>query len=647
MRNALIAGAVLALALIPGAYAVPTAMPPEERAADITFSGRVLDDESGDPIPNVTVTLRGTSHGTVSDRGGMYRLMVPRTELASSEAVLEASHRGYERAEVPVSVVGDSVRRDIPLRPARVELAPVTAAQVAGADGGMSIVGAPPPMAVPAKRAAFSQFSLHPRHPDWNTEQYAYIEENGFLAADQNPLSTFSIDVDRASYANVRRFILEGQLPPRDAVRIEEMVNYFPYDYPQPEPGSPFSITTEVASAPWNPAHRLLRIGLRSPEVERENLPPSNLVFLIDVSGSMQGPDRLPLVKQSLRLLVNELRASDRVAIVVYAGAAGLVLPSTSGTEKTRIMEAIDRLEAGGSTAGGAGLRLAYDVARENFIRGGNNRVILATDGDFNVGVSSDAEMIRLVEERRREGTFLTVLGFGRGNLKDARMEQMADHGNGNFAYIDGLLEARKVLVSEMGGTLLTVARDVKIQVEFNPAKVRAYRLIGYENRTLAAEDFNDDRKDAGELGAGHTVTALYEVVPVGADSDVEIRDVDSLRYQALTRPSDGSRAAESAFVKVRYKDPDGEQSRLLEHPVPDRVSPPSRDLTFAAAAAGFGMLLRESEHRGSLDVHQVLELARRGQGEDPEGYRADFISLVKAYRRLPQRGDEEAPHWR
>ncbi|HEX6924727.1 MAG TPA: von Willebrand factor type A domain-containing protein, partial [Longimicrobiaceae bacterium] len=629
------------------AYAVPTAMPPEERAADITFSGRVLDGESGDPIPNVTVTLRGTSHGTVSDRGGMYRLMVPRTELASAEAVLEASHRGYERAEVPVSVVGDSVRRDIPLRPARVELAPVTAAQVAGADGGMSIVGAPPPMAVPAKRAAFSQFSLHPRHPDWNTEQYAYIEENGFLAADQNPLSTFSIDVDRASYANLRRFILEGQLLPRDAVRIEEMVNYFPYDYPQPEPGSPFSITTEVASAPWNPAHRLLRIGLRSPEVERENLPPSNLVFLIDVSGSMQGPDRLPLVKQSLRLLVNELRASDRVAIVVYAGAAGLVLPSTSGTEKTRIMEAIDRLEAGGSTAGGAGLRLAYDVARENFIRGGNNRVILATDGDFNVGVSSDAEMIRLVEERRREGTFLTVLGFGRGNLKDARMEQMADHGNGNFAYIDGLLEARKVLVSEMGGTLLTVARDVKIQVEFNPAKVRAYRLIGYENRTLAAEDFNDDRKDAGELGAGHTVTALYEVVPVGADTDVEVRDVDSLRYQTPTRPSDGSRAAELAFVKVRYKDSDREQSRLLEHPVPDRVDPPSRDLTFAAAVAGFGMLLRESEHRGSLDVHQVLELARRGQGEDPEGYRADFISLVQAYRRLPQRGVEEAPHWR
>jgi Ca-activated chloride channel family protein len=420
------------------------------------------------------------------------------------------------------------------------------------------------------------------------------------------------------------------------------MVNYFPYDYPEPRAGNPFSITTEVAAAPWNPAHRLFRIGLRSPEVEGANLPASNLVFLVDVSGSMQGPDRLPLVKQSLRLLVNELRARDRVAIVVYAGAAGLVLPSTSGEEKTRIMEAIERLEAGGSTAGGAGLRLAYDVARENFIRNGNNRVILATDGDFNVGVSSDAEMIRLVEERRQDGTFLTVLGFGRGNLKDAKMEQMADRGNGNFAYIDGLLEARKVLVSEMGGTLLTVAKDVKIQVEFNPAKVRAYRLIGYENRTLADEDFTDDRKDAGELGAGHSVTALYEVVPVGADSDADVRGVDPLRYQTPAQPSSGSQGPEMAFVKVRYKAPDGEVSRLLERPVADRVAGPSRDLTFAAAVAGFGMLLRDSEHRGSLEAADVLDLARRGRGADAEGYRADFISLVERYQR--QRDGGEPP---
>ena len=632
MRQALLAGASLVLALL-SAQGTPSAgTASADLAPNVTFSGRVSDAETGSPLQGARVSVWGTGQGTLTDPEGRYRLMVPRESLATEVALLEVSRLGYASVQVRVSTTGGAVHQDVALQPATVALEGLVAT---GMDASHSLPPTASMAAVAVRRAAPPFAGVQHLPQDWNTEQYAHIEENGFLAVEQNPLSTVSIDVDRASYSNVRRFLLDGELPPIDAVRIEEMVNYFPYDYPAPQAGEPFSVTTEVSSAPWNPAHRLFRIGLRSPEVGSDDLPPSNLVFLLDVSGSMQGPDRLPLVKESLRLLVNELRAHDRVAIVVYAGAAGLVLPSTSGEEKTRMLEAIERLEAGGSTAGGAGLRLAYDVAREHFIRNGNNRVILATDGDFNVGPSSDAEMIRLVEERRQEGTFLTVLGFGRGNLQDAKMEQMADYGNGNFAYIDGLLEARKVLVSEMGGTLLTVAKDVKIQVEFNPAKVQAYRLIGYENRTLAAEDFNDDRRDAGELGAGHAVTALYEVVPVGVDSDAGIKEVDSLRYQAPARESTGSGAPEMAFVKVRYKAPDEEVSRLLEHPVADAVASPSRDLSFAAAVAGFGMLLRDSEHRGSLDAEQVLALARRGRGTDEEGYRADFISLVDRYRRL------------
>jgi Ca-activated chloride channel family protein len=395
--------------------------------------------------------------------------------------------------------------------------------------------------------------SMNRYDPNFNTESYAHIVENGFLGVETNPLSTFSIDVDRASYANVRRFINDGQRPPIDAVRIEELVNYFHYDLPDPTSEHPFSISTEVTRAPWNTDHRLVRIGLQGQRVDLDDQPPSNLVFLLDVSGSMNTPNKLPLLKDALGLLVNSLREEDRVAIVVYAGAAGLVLESTSGDQKEVILDAIERLSAGGSTAGGAGIRLAYDVARHNHIRGGNNRVILATDGDFNVGASSDGEMTRLIEEKREQGTFLTVLGFGTGNIQDSKMEALADHGNGNFAYIDNIGEARKVLVEEMGGTLFTIAKDVKIQVEFNPARVQAYRLIGYENRLLAAEDFNDDTKDAGELGAGHTVTALYEVIPVGVETDYTIGGVDSLRYQtpvAQQLPDTG----ELLFVKLRYR---------------------------------------------------------------------------------------------
>ncbi len=477
-----------------------------------------------------------------------------------------------------------------------------------------------------------SGYVLRGRYNDnFNTEAYDHIVENIFLSAASNPVSTFSIDVDRASYSNIRRFLSQGQLPPKDAVRIEEMINYFTYDYPDPSGDHPFSVTTDVSDAPWNSLHKLVRIGIQGQRIDTEDLPPSNLVFLIDVSGSMQAPNKLRLLKSSFRMLVSELRPQDRVALVVYAGAAGLVLPSTPGDQKDVILDAIEALEAGGSTAGGAGIRLAYDVARENHIRGGNNRVILATDGDFNVGASSDAEMIRLIEAKRRQGTFLTVLGFGTGNLKDSKMEKLADHGNGNFAYIDNLSEARKVLVTEICGTLLTIAKDVKIQVEFNPARVQAYRLIGYENRMLRTEDFNDDTKDAGELGAGHSVTALYEVIPTGVDSEF-LASVDSLRYQKQATPSAASDSQDLLFVKLRYKLPDADESQLIQQAVLDASAGlPSIDLRFASAVAGFGMLLRDSEYSGELSLGDVLALARGSIGEDSEGYRAEFVRMVES----------------
>lgn len=466
-------------------------------------------------------------------------------------------------------------------------------------------------------------------------EQYDEIVENQFIAVAADPLSTFSIDVDRASYSNVRRFITQsGQLPPRDAVRIEELVNYFPYDYAEPDGDDPLAIHTEVAPAPWKPEHQLVRIGLQARRIKTDNLPASNFVFLLDVSGSMMPDNKLPLVKAAMRLLVNQLRPQDRVAMVVYAGSAGLVLPSTSGNQKEKILDAIDRLEAGGSTAGGEGIRRAYDEAVANFIRGGNNRVILATDGDFNVGASSDAEMVQLIEEKRKTGVFLTVLGVGEGNLQAAKMEKLADHGNGNYAYLDTITEAQKVLVHELGGTLYTVAKDVKIQVEWNPARVRAYRLIGYENRLLHNEDFADDKKDAGEVGSGHSVTALYEVVPVGVKTDVTIRMPDSLRYQQRTTQATSAAGPELLFVKVRYKQPDGDQSRLISQPVLAQANAsPSVDFQFQAAVAEFGLLLRSSDFRGKADLGHVIAAAREAQGKDPDGYRAEFVRLAEAVR--------------
>ena len=474
--------------------------------------------------------------------------------------------------------------------------------------------------------------------PDFNTESYDRIVENPFVRVEDDPRSTFSIDVDTASYANVRRFLGQGTRPPKDAVRIEELINYFSYDYPQPHGEQPFSISLEVAEAPWRKEHRLVQVGLKGREVGEEKRPSSNLVFLIDVSGSMRPSNKLPLLKKSMRMLVDRLTENDTVAMVVYAGASGLVLPPTTGDQKSVILHALDNLHAGGSTNGGAGIELAYKCAVDSFIRGGINRVILATDGDFNVGITHQGDLIRLIEKRRQSGVFLSVLGFGMGNLKDANLEKLADRGNGNYSYIDSEREARKVLVEQMNSTLVTIAKDVKIQIEFNPERVQAYRLIGYENRVLAHQDFNDDRKDAGEIGAGHTVTALYEVVPSGVDMNVP--GVDPLRYQPSAerarieadRVEKAPHPNELMFVRLRYKRPDGESSRLIETPLVDRnrrFSDSSRDFKFAAAVASFGMLLRDSSYRGDASFDEVLNWGLAGKGEDPHGYRQEFLRLV------------------
>jgi Ca-activated chloride channel family protein len=471
----------------------------------------------------------------------------------------------------------------------------------------------------------------------FNTEAYSKIDENGFRRVTDDPLSTFSIDVDTASYANVRRFLNDGTLPPADAVRVEELINYFRFDYAPPTDGRPFAVTTEVGPAPWAPAHRLVLVGLKARELEQQQTPPRNLVFLLDVSGSMNAPDKLPLVKTAMRMLTATLTPADRVAIVVYAGASGLVLPSTSGADKARIEQAIEDLRPGGSTNGAAGIQLAYDIAAQSFIANGINRVILASDGDFNVGVTSQGELIRLIEEKRERGVFLSVLGVGTGNIKDSTMEQLANRGNGNYSYLDSLHEARRVLIAEGGGTLVTVAKDVKIQVEFNPAKVNAYRLVGYENRLLANRDFNDDRKDAGEIGAGHTVTALYEVVPAGVD--VDVAGVDPLKYQTMPSPAPGDGSDELLTVKLRYKQPTGDVSQLISLPVRDRSGALTANLGFASAVAEFGMLLRKSEHVGRSSWTDARNLARQHRGPDPDGYRAEFVRLVELAAALDAQG--------
>lgn len=470
-----------------------------------------------------------------------------------------------------------------------------------------------------------------------SAESYSTFAENRFRSPLKEPFSTFSIDVDAASYANMRRYINQGQTPPADAVRVEELINYFSYNYPQPTDGQPVHIDLEAGKCPWNTSHRLVKIGLKAREIPTGKLPAANFVFLIDVSGSMRGPARLGLVKSSMKMLTDNLREIDRVAIVVYGSEARVVLESTPGTEKHKIKEAVESLEAGGFTAGEAGLRLAYKTAEENFIKGGNNRIILCSDGDFNFGVSDEAGLEQLVAANSKKGIFLSVLGYGMGNYKDSKMQVMAEKGNGNQAYIDNIQEARKVLVSEFGSTLFTVAEDVKLQVEFNPAQVQAYRLVGYESRMLMDEDFNDDAKDAGDIGAGHTMTALYEVVPVGVEGNIP-GTIDAPKYQPApdTKPNPGSESDEMLTVKLRYKNPGETASRLMTKSLTDAGGDNvSEDFRFASAVAMFGQLLRDSDFKGDATCQQVVKLAKQGIGSDSEGYRREFVRLVESVQSL------------
>jgi Ca-activated chloride channel family protein len=651
----------LLLALLAASVASLAARPLATARPDVTTIVRgTVRAAGGAPLADAAVQLQHGASSATTAADGSYSLTLRHT--ADVEPVmLVVRHAGYATRELRVVLIGAQVRVDVELLAARgtsaiasvdstathtraerpTQAMPVAKSVPMGAitEGSANTAQRVVPLSLPAhgvvRRRAMPMADAtssirRPREPG-NTEAYDHLAENEFRSPRVAPLSTFSADVDRASYTNVRRFLSSGALPPADAVRIEELVNYFPYDDPTPRAGdAPLRITTEVAPAPWNPRHDLVRIALRARDIDLRRAPANNLVFLIDVSGSMQQPTRLPLVKQSLALLVDQMREEDRIAIVVYAGSAGLVLPSTPGSEKQRILATLDRLEAGGSTAGGAGIRLAYDVARQNFIRGGNNRVILCTDGDFNVGASSDGEMVRLIEQRRTEGSYLTILGYGMGNYKDAKLEKLSGAGNGNYAYIDDLMEARKMLVKEMGGTLVTVAKDVKLQVEFNPERVQAYRLLGYEDRLLRDEDFTNDAKDAGDVGAGHTVTALYEVVRSDVRLDVPLSGVAPLRYQS--RATTESASDELLHVAMRYKAPDGNRSILVTHPVraEARSTRPSESMRFSSAVAGFGMLLRHSPNAGQLSWRDVIALANGARGADEDGYRAEFVRLAE-----------------
>jgi Ca-activated chloride channel family protein len=625
---------------------------------EFTVKGIITDDQNGLPVPGATVREKG-GHSSSSAKDGRFSIAV-----SGSSATLIFMAAGYDSREIKVKnesaelqvrlkkakkaldevvVVGYGKQREkkeyeynppdaAPLSYSNAQPQPLHG-KLAGVATGVRIAGK---RKLPYNRTCCSGSDKS----DFNTEAYDEIVENRFLSATENPLSTFSIDVDGASYSNVRRFLQTGRMPPEGAVRIEELINYFHYDYPQPAGDDPFSINTEIGDCAWSPQHKLVMIGLQGKKIPMGNLPASNLVFLIDVSGSMMDPQKLPLVQASMKLLVYQLREEDKVALVVYAGNAGLVLPSTSGSNKQTIKDAIGRLEAGGSTAGGAGIQLAYQVAKKNFIAGANNRVILCTDGDFNVGASSDSELEKLIEKESKSGIFLTVLGYGMGNYKDSKMQKLADKGNGNHGYIDNLREAKKVLVNEFGGTLFTIAKDVKLQVEFNPAKVQAYRLIGYENRMLNKEDFNNDGKDAGELGSGHTVTALYEIIPVGVKNDF-LERTDPLKYQQKQRPAAASRGEEIMTIKFRYKKPDENVSKLIVHPVTDQrlsIGRTSSNFRFVSAVAEFGMLLRDSEFKQQASFDNARALAKDALGKDAGGYRTEFLGLLGDAEKLAGR---------
>jgi Ca-activated chloride channel homolog len=597
-----------------------------------TITGTVTSSEDNTGMPGVNILVKGTSIGTTTDGEGKYSITVP-----DENNVLVFSFIGMQTQEVNI---GTQQIINVQLKPDISSLQECIVTTGYSSKRRSKYKSSSPGIQGRAAGARITHSYHHSRNsPSHNTEEYDAINENIFHNALKNPLSTFSIDVDAASYSNVRRFINNGQRPPKDAVRIEEMINYFDYEYKQPENDLPFSVYTEISTAPWNEKHKLVHIGLQGKKIPTDDLPPSNLVFLIDVSGSMDHELGLPLVKQSFRMLVSQLRPQDHVAIVVYAGAAGMVLEPTSGDNKQTILEAIENLEAGGSTAGGEGIRLAYALAKQHFKEGGNNRVILATDGDFNVGESSNAAMERLIEEKRQDKIFLTVLGYGMGNYKDSKMETLADKGNGNYAYIDNLTEAHKVFVNEFGGTLFTIAKDVKLQLEFNPAKVQAYRLIGYENRLLNDEDFNNDKKDAGDLGSGHTVTALYEVIPVGVKS--EFFNIDDLKYQNSKLSSAAKTSEELLTIKLRYKKPDENVSKLIVHGLKDEnilLSETSDNFRWSVSVAAFGMLLREAEYVKNFTYDQAIAMAQGARGDDKEGYRTEFINMAKSFGLIASR---------
>lgn len=632
---------ITCLALVLLAFAVPGRK----------LSGKITD-ENGKPLQGATISIKGSKSGATTDSSGNYVLKVP-----DGEFKLVITYIGYEKKEVELK--SQSVM-NITLKPSAAQLNEVVVigygtqkrvsitGSVASINSGQYKIGdqygltgsvAGLQVAGSARKSKQQNFMGNTTtteswryNNNFNREGYDAITENPFLKVKDNPLSTFSIDVDAASYSNIRRMINQGQLPPQGAVRIEEMINYFSYQYPQPRSEDPFSVNTEISTCPWNHQHQLVLIGLQGKKIDVELLPASNLTFLIDVSGSMWEPDKLPLVQASLNLLVDQLRPQDKVAIVVYAGNAGLVLPSTYGNEKTKIKEAIEKLKAGGSTAGGAGIQLAYKVAQENFVTKGNNRIILCTDGDFNVGLSSDDALERLIEKERETGIYLTVLGYGQGNYQDSKMQKLADKGNGNHDYIDGISEAKKVLVHEFGGTLFTIAKDVKLQIEFNSAKIKGYRLIGYEKRILAKEDFNNDKKDAGDLGSGHTVTALYEIIPNGKESP-ELDSVDALKYQEpIKRRKSKNYNEEILTIKLRYKQPDGDKSKLLEVALRGNqlaFNNTSNNLRFAAAVAAYGMILRNSDYKGNADYNFVKRIAMNAIGNDTEGCRKEFVNMV------------------
>lgn len=593
------------------------------------ITGTVKDDQTGSTIAGANVILVGTPLASATDSKGTYTII----NIPPGKYTLEASMVGYETKEIKDVKVKANHTTTIDFKLVLVKaeqevyefMAPAEKKalhdQVRGVVQSMRIMGV----------------GTGEGYIDHNTEEYDKIDESGFYQVIQKPLSTFAADVDAASYSNARRFIMQDQMPYKDAVRSEEFINYFTYDYKQPEQGRPLSINMEYSECSWNPDHNLVHIGLQGKKLAREEQRASNLVFLIDVSGSMNNPKKLPLLKKSYKLLVEQLKPKDRIAIVVYAGSAGLVLPATSGANKAEIISAIERLQAGGSTAGGAGIQLAYKVAKENYIREGNNRVILATDGDFNVGISSTSELVRFIEEKRDEGIFLTILGFGMGNYKDNRLQELADRGNGNHAYIDNIMEAKKVLVNEITSTLFTIAKDVKIQVEFNPVKISSYRLIGYENRKLEDKDFKDDTKDAGEIGAGHTVTALYEVVPVSKENADTQYD---LKYQETKIKKNAQTSDEVLTVRIRYKDPDGKKSKEFLEALkgdPVRLSKSSNNFRFSAAVAEFSMILRDSEFKGNSNLESVEDLAKNAKGDDQFGYRAEFLTLVDRVKILKE----------